>query len=117
MNPKSNNTNRINTYTIFADGGSRGNPWDAAYGFVIFDSNKKKVFEHGAKIGINTNNVAEYSGIVAALKWVEENLKGSVESINFFLDSQLAAMQLSGKWKIKNENLRSLFFAIKEFER
>ena len=105
---------------IYTDGGSRGNPGPAAYGYVIYDSDKNVLHEEGKAIGVNTNNVAEYSGIVESLKWVQENISKNQEEkidIQFFMDSQLAAMQLSGLWKIKNENLRNLFFTIKILER
>jgi len=102
-------------YTIYADGGARGNPGPAAYGFVIYDEQGSKIYEEGRAIGKTTNNVAEYSAITAALKYVL-SIKYKVLSIKFFLDSQLAAEQLSGQWKIKNENLRNLFFTIKELE-
>lgn len=102
--------------TIYTDGGSRGNPGQAAYGFVIYDSQKKVIYEEGKSIGINTNNVAEYSGIMEALRYVKKNILNT-SLIEVFMDSQLATMQLLGKWKIKNENLRSLFFTIKTLEK
>lgn len=104
-----------NTYTIYCDGGARGNPGPAAYGFVIYDSKGLKVYEEGRAIGKTTNNVAEYSAVISALKYVLSS-KYKVLSINFFLDSQLVAEQLFGGWKIKNENLRSLYFTIKDLE-
>lgn len=103
-------------YTIYADGGARGNPGEAAYGFVIYNKDGKKVYEEGRAIGETTNNVAEYSGIVAALKWIHQRSKIQHPVIQMFLDSKLCAMQLSGHWKIKNENLRNLFFTAKELE-
>ena len=113
--------------TVYCDGGARGNPGPAAYGFVIFNEHDSKIYEEGKAIGETTNNVAEYSGVVAALKYVlsmkparhaTQGVAGGykVLSIKFFLDSQLVAEQLSGRWKIKNENLRNLFFTIKELE-
>ena len=107
-------------FTIYTDGGSRGNPGEAAYGFVVYNSDGKLLFEEGKTIGINTNNVAEYSAVIAALKWVEENSKTNPPAggpnIHFCLDSQLVVMQLSGVWKVKNENLRGLFYTIKQLE-
>lgn len=100
---------------VHADGGSRGNPGEAAYGFVIYDETKQKLYEEGKRIGINTNNVAEYSGIVAALKWISKNAKNT-KTVAFFLDSQLAVEQLNGRYKVKNENLRNLFFTAKALE-
>lgn len=99
-------------YIVYADGGSRGNPGEAAYGFVIYDCEMNKIYEEGKRIGIDTNNVAEYKGVISALKWFEQNSKTNV-TIQFFLDSLLVASQMEGIWKIKNENLRSLFFTAK----
>lgn len=104
-----------NELTVYTDGGSRGNPGPAAYGYVITDDNKNVVHEEGKTIGIDTNNVAEYSAILESLKWIEQNTKGAAK-IQYFMDSMLCAQQLSGRWKIKNENLRSLYFSIKELE-
>lgn len=107
------------TYTIYCDGGARGNPGPAAYGFVIYDEQGSKIYEEGRVIGKTTNNVAEYSAVVAALKWLTSQITDNLQlttDIKFFLDSQLAAKQLSGQWKIKNEDLRNLFFTIKELE-
>src|SRR3989344_1758287 len=109
MNPKSD-------YTIYTDGGARGNPGPAAYGFVIYDSDHKLLCEEGKNLGVQTNNFAEYSGIVAGLKWIERKSDIKNPIVQVFLDSQLAVMQLSGKWKIKNENLRDFFYTIKELE-
>ncbi len=105
-------------YVVYADGGARGNPGPAAYGFVIHDKAGNKVYEEGRTIGEATNNVAEYTAVISALKYLSESLITNQRSliIQVFLDSQLAAMQLSGKWKIKNENLRNLFFTIKGLE-
>lgn len=107
-------------FTVYTDGGSRGNPGPAAYGFVIYNNSNELVFEEGRVIGINTNNVAEYSGIAAALRYLSEQssiVTRESTIIRVLLDSQLAAMQLSGLWKIKNENLRNLFYTIKILEK
>ncbi len=103
-------------YIIYTDGGARGNPGPAAYGFVVYDGEKNLIFEEGKTIGVDTNNVAEYSGVVAALKWIEQKSKIEKPNVQFFLDSQLVTMQLLEKWKIKNENLRSFFHTIKTLE-
>ena len=112
-------------YMIYCDGGARGNPGPAAYGFVIYDEQGSKIYEEGRVIGSTTNNVAEYSAVIAALKYISDQsvfrhpksvLRSPSSVIRVFLDSQLAAMQLSGKWKIKNEKLRDLYFIIRELE-
>jgi len=107
------------TLIIYCDGGARGNPGPAAYGFVITDEKGSKIYEEGKAIGVATNNIAEYSAVVAALKHVFEHMshvKGHLSNVQFFLDSQLVTEQLSGRWKIKNENLRNLYFTIRELE-
>lgn len=103
-----------NTLTIYCDGGSRGNPGESAYGFVVFENNKK-IYEDGKKLGIQTNNFAEYSAVINALRYLSR-VKYSVQNISFFLDSKLVVEQLSGRWKVKNESLRDLYHTIKTLE-
>ncbi|MFI5265122.1 MAG: ribonuclease HI family protein [Candidatus Levyibacteriota bacterium] len=107
------NTNHL---IIHGDGGSRGNPGEAAYGFVISQSGKV-LYEEGKTIGINTNNVAEYSAVIEALKYVHKNKDLTYDAIHFFLDSKLVVEQMNGRWKIKNEILRNKFFTIKSLEK
>lgn len=101
---------------VFTDGGSRGNPGEAAYGFAALNNNSQIIHKEGKKIGIATNNVAEYMGVISALKWIYENIKKNNLLIKISLDSNLVASQLKGEFKIKNENLRNLFFTAKTFE-
>lgn len=101
---------------IYTDGGSRGNPGEAAYGFVVFDKDSNRLYEEGKRIGINTNNVAEYSAVLGAFKWLEGHDYHD-KHIAFYMDSLLVASQLAGKWKIKNEILRGFYWEIKEFEK
>lgn len=102
--------------TIYTDGGARGNPGPAAYGFVITDEKGSLIYEEGKTIGVNTNNVAEYSAVVESLRWVLSNIHDPISNIQFFMDSKLVCEQMSGRWKIKNENLRNLYFTIKDLE-
>jgi len=93
---------------IQTDGGSRGNPGNAAYGFVFLDESGDVVFENGEYIGVTTNNEAEYQGLVAALKTLNTFTKlGEVESLTIKLDSKLVVEQVLGHWKVKEERLRS----------
>lgn len=98
---------------INCDGGSRGNPGPAAYGYVVKKENKI-VKEGFAKIGKTTNNVAEYTALIEALKW----LKGAYpnESLNFYLDSQLVVSQLNGIFRVKDSKIRDLVFQVRELE-
>lgn len=98
---------------IFCDGGARGNPGPAAYGFVV-KKDEKVVHEEGGYIGIATNNFAEYTAVIAALKWLAKLYGG--QNLNFFLDSQLVVSQLSGLYKVKNARLRNLVFEVRTLE-
>lgn len=92
---------------VEADGASRGNPGPAAYGAVLRDAGSGRVIaEAGAVIGTATNNVAEYSGLVAGLELVAEHTPGAEVEVR--LDSQLVVEQMSGRWKIKHPDLRPL---------
>lgn len=103
--------------TINCDGGSRGNPGPAACAFVVSE-NGKEFFSKGTFLGNTTNNVAEYQAVLTALEWLFENKeKYEGYSITFILDSELVVRQLTGVYKIKNENLRELAGKIKLFER
>jgi len=96
---------------IYCDGGSRGNPGLAASAFVVTE-NEKVIYKESKFIGTDTNNVAEYTAVLIALKWLSEN-KTSDEVV-FNLDSQLVERQLNGVYKIKNENLKKYVKEIKE---
>lgn len=98
---------------IFCDGGSRGNPGPAAYGFVVKEGGKT-IKSQGKTLGIATNNFAEYTAVIKALMWLSDNFER--EDLNFFLDSQLAASQLSGIYKVKNAQIRELVLKIKSLE-
>lgn len=102
--------------TIYGDGGSRGNPGEAAYGFVILRGDEV-IYKEGKKIGINTNNVAEYSAVIESLRYLVNNKNIEFDEINFFLDSKLVVEQMCGRWKIKNEILRNKFFTVRSLEK
>jgi broad specificity phosphatase PhoE/ribonuclease HI len=92
---------------IEADGGSRGNPGPAAYGAVLKDAATGEVIaEDGRTIGIASNNVAEYSGLIAGLKLAELYAPGA--DIEVRMDSKLVVEQMSGRWKIKHPDMRPL---------
>lgn len=98
---------------VFCDGGARGNPGPAAYGFVVYKDNQV-VKEGNGYIGIATNNTAEYTAIIEALVWLKNHYQR--QDLQFYLDSKLAVSQLSGLYKIKNANIRNLIFKIRELE-
>ena len=92
---------------IEADGGSRGNPGPAAYGCLVKDAQTNEVlFKEGKTLGVTTNNVAEYSGLVAALAAAHEI--DPIAQIEVRMDSKLVVEQMSGNWKIKHENMKGL---------
>lgn len=96
---------------VYTDGGSRGNPGNAATGVVI-QVNNVPLFESGEYLGVTTNNVAEYTAVIRALDWLIEN-KGTLphssgESIQFKLDSQLVVEQLSGRYAVKQPHILEL---------
>lgn len=100
--------------SIFCDGGARGNPGPAAYGFLIYLDDK--LIQKGAGyLGIATNNFAEYTAVIKALWWLCDN-GYQRQDLNFFLDSKLVVSQLSGFYKIKSAAIRNLVFEVKKLE-
>lgn len=99
--------------TIYTDGASRGNPGPASYGFVIFSEKGEKIYSLGKYIGINTNNFAEYSAVVEALRYLSKQKDKSNFSLKFFMDSRLVAEQLSGRFKVKSSTLKLLVEEVK----
>ena len=100
---------------IYTDGGSRGNPGPAAFGYVIKDVDGNILKQCGEAIGKATNNEAEYQAVIAALKKAKQ-LRGKEKlkqtHIEVRMDSELAVRQLSGAYKIENEKLQPLFMEI-----
>ena len=101
---------------VFTDGGALGNPGAAAAGVVIKDENGKILTQFGRFVGETTNNVAEYMGVVEALKWISFHVPCPVSRVSFFLDSRLVVNQLNGLFKIKNTRLRELVFKVRQLE-
>ena len=98
---------RYRKVLIEADGGSRGNPGPAAYGAVLKDAETGEVIaEDGSTIGIATNNVAEYSGLIGGLRMAEEFAPHA--EIEVRMDSKLVVEQMSGRWKIKHPDMKPL---------
>lgn len=91
---------------IEADGGSRGNPGPAAYGAVVRDGITGNLLaERADYLGVTTNNVAEYTGLLVALQVCAA--LGDVR-VDVRMDSKLVVEQMTGAWKIKHENMRTL---------
>ncbi len=101
-------------YTIHCDGGSRGNPGAAAYGYTIAGTDGTKK-EHGEYIGTTTNNVAEYKAVIAALKKLPAlvgKTKAHGARVEVRVDSELLERQINGKYKISHPEIQKLFLEL-----
>ena len=98
---------------VYTDGGSRGNPGHAAIGILITNENGKVIYKHGEYIGKKTNNQAEYTALIKALKNASEHFHGEASC---FSDSELMIRQLNGEYKARNPGIKELFLKIKELE-
>jgi ribonuclease H / adenosylcobalamin/alpha-ribazole phosphatase len=90
---------------LSTDGGARGNPGPAAYGYVLEAEDGTVLAAHGEKIGVATNNVAEYSALIEGLKKAAEL---GVDEVDVVSDSELMVKQMTGEYRIKNEALQEL---------
>jgi ribonuclease H / adenosylcobalamin/alpha-ribazole phosphatase len=91
---------------LSTDGGARGNPGPAAYGYVLETEDGTVLAAHGEAIGTATNNVAEYRALVAGL---EKAVELGVDELEVVSDSELLVKQMRGEYKVKNEVLRDLW--------
>ncbi|MBO9524257.1 MAG: bifunctional RNase H/acid phosphatase [Nocardioidaceae bacterium] len=97
----------MDAVVVEADGGSRGNPGKAAYGAVLKDARTGDVLaEIGETIGIATNNVAEYRGLIAGLRMAAELTPQA--SVEVRMDSKLVVEQMSGRWQVKHPSMKPL---------
>jgi ribonuclease HI len=96
----------IPAYQVNIDGGSRGNPGPAAYGVLVRDPRGEIVARLKKYIGNNTNNVAEYFGLIAALDYAQNH---GIRALRIESDSELLVKQMRGQYKVKSEELRPLF--------
>ncbi|UWP81214.1 bifunctional RNase H/acid phosphatase [Dactylosporangium fulvum] len=90
---------------VEADGGSRGNPGPAGYGAVVRSESGEVLAERQGALGVTTNNVAEYTGLVAGLRAASEL---GADEVDVRMDSKLVVEQMSGRWQIKHPGLRPL---------
>ena len=90
---------------LFTDGGARGNPGPAAYGYVLEAEDGSVLAAHGERIGVATNNVAEYRALIAGL---EKALELELDSVGVVSDSELLVKQMTGEYRVKNEALKEL---------
>ncbi len=101
-------------YTAHCDGGSRGNPGPAGYGAVVEDPEGRTVAKLSHFLGLVTNNVAEYSGLLAVLTWAREN---GAKRLRVISDSELMVKQMQGKYKVASPGLRPLWEQARQLSR
>ncbi|WP_301253090.1 reverse transcriptase-like protein, partial [Streptomyces somaliensis] len=98
---------RLRELIVEADGGSRGNPGPAGYGAVVLDpASGEALAETAEYIGVATNNVAEYKGLLAGLRAARELAPDA--SVRVRMDSKLVVEQMSGRWRIKHPDMKPL---------
>ena len=98
-------------WTLRCDGGSRGNPGPAAYGFVLADAHGREVEARGEYIGTATNNVAEYRALIAGL---QAAVTHGASPLAVVMDSELVIRQMTGQYKVKNAGLKPLHLEAKQ---
>jgi ribonuclease HI len=91
---------------LSTDGGARGNPGPAAYGYVLESEDGTVLAAHGERIGVATNNVAEYRALIAGL---EKAVELGVDEVDVISDSELLVKQMTGEYRVKNETLQDLW--------
>jgi ribonuclease HI len=99
---------------LFTDGGARGNPGPAAFGYVLEAEDGTVLASHGEAIGVATNNVAEYRGLIAGLAKAVELHVPEVEVVS---DSELLVKQMRGEYKVRKESLQDLALAATRLSR
>ena len=92
--------------TAYIDGGARGNPGPAGYGVRIEDAAGTLLDELHGGLGIATNNIAEYNGLLAALRYAAAH---GHRAVRIKADSELLVKQMRGEYRVKNEGLKPLF--------
>ena len=101
----------IHKVKIYSDGGARGNPGPAAIGVLVCDEEGNTLQDHQETIGETTNNVAEYKAVLAGLDLAK---KLGASEIDYYVDSELVARQLSGQYRVKTPHILELFLKVKE---
>ena len=100
--------------TAHCDGGSRGNPGPSGYGAVIEDAKGRVLAELSEFVGIQTNNFAEYSGLLGVLRWAIDH---GAKRLRVISDSELMVKQMQGKYAVKSPILRPLFEEARKLSR
>jgi ribonuclease HI len=99
---------------LSTDGGARGNPGPAAFGYVVEAEEGRVLAAHGEAIGRATNNVAEYRGLIAGMRKAAEL---DVRDLEVVSDSELLVRQMRGEYRVKSEALRELWEQANELEK
>ena len=92
-------------YRLYSDGACRGNPGVGGAGAVITDAEDNVVWEGSQYLGHCTNNIAEYKALILGLRGA---LAAGYKNLDVYMDSELLARQISGSYRVKNENLKIL---------
>lgn len=92
--------------TMCADGASRGNPGPASYGVIFRDETGKVIHSLAECIGKATNNVAEYSGLIAGLEYAVQE---GISHLRVYLDSELVVKQIKGVYRVRNHNIKTYY--------
>ena len=100
------NTNKV---TIYTDGASRGNPGPSAIGVLIKDETGATLAQISLRLGVTTNNQAEYRAIIAGL---EKAITLGAKNVSMKSDSELVVEQINGRYKVKNAALRPLYLKV-----
>jgi len=92
------------TYKIYTDGASKGNPGPASVGYIVFDHKGVKVYSNALILTDGTNNMAEYYGVIFGLK---SAINLGIKKIRVYCDSELVVNQINGKYKVSNKEMRT----------
>ena len=98
-------------WILRCDGGARGNPGPAAFGYVLLDPTGGETEARGEYLGSVTNNVAEYRGLIAGL---DAAITRGANPLTVYMDSELVVRQMTGEYRVKNEGLKPLHNAARE---
>ena len=99
---------------VYSDGGARGNPGPAAIGVMVCDEKGAILREYNEVIGATTNNVAEYTAMIVGLEMAKTL---GAEEVDYYVDSELVAHQMTGKYRVKMPHLQTLHRQAKEKEK
>ncbi len=100
-------------FSLYTDGGARGNPGPAGAGIVLLDAQNTTIAEATEYLGVCTNNEAEYKALLLGLRTAHSS---KVKDLTCYLDSELVVKQLTGEYRVKNSNLKDLYTQVKKLE-